>query len=139
MPLWQRRAYLALFAVTLALLLYVPWPWYWRAAGVLLCVAHAAWCLPPMFSPAKQRWQSVRHDAQGWAVCDAQGQWQPLTLIAGTRVWRRLVVLRFTLAGERWPHSLCLTPDMLAPACHRRLRVRLRFSGRGQDTAADTE
>lgn len=124
----QALAWLALWHLDL--------PSWGQAAGLLLCLAHAAYVLPRAVLPDHaQAFRALRQDREGWQVWSGQGGWRPVQIMADSMALPLMVVLRFRLLhGERpgWrTHSVCIACDALAPDIHRRLRVRLRFARRG--------
>lgn len=133
-----RWAYLALQGLCWVLALVVPWPWWAKLVLVAACLAHWAWVWPALVGRPRHLWQALRHDAHGWALQNAQGDWQSLHFLPGTRAMRGLIVLHFKVDGLRFAQSLCLLPDSMDATAHRRLRVRLRFSDLARQTVADT-
>lgn len=133
-----RWAYLALQGVCLTLSVAVPWPWWAKLALSIACLAHWAWVWPSLTGRPRHPWQALRHDANGWALQNTQGDWHSLRFLPSTRAMRGLIVLHFKVDGLRFAQSLCLPSDSMDAVAHRRLRVRLRFSELTRQTAGDT-
>ncbi|SDT96933.1 toxin CptA [Pseudomonas pohangensis] len=133
---WQpSRCLLALYLFTLTLAISALWltaiPFWAALVATLLCLAHACRVLPGQIllgRPAS--FSGLRHDGAGWHLRTRSGEWLPVQLRPDSLALPLAVILRFRLAGERRVRGLCILPDALDAATHRRLRVRLKFSRR---------
>ena len=99
--------------------------------GVLLCLAHGVWVLPRHIrlthGSAVTR---LRHDAHGWQLWSRDKGWQAVQLRRDSVALPLMVIVRFSLRGDRWVRAVCIPSAALATDQHRRLRVRLKFSRR---------
>jgi len=133
---WQpSRCLLALYVCLLALAIGAVWlaaiPLWVALIGTLLCLLHALRVLPGQVLLSRpSAFTGLRHDGAGWHMRSRSGEWQPVQLRPDSLALPLVVVLRFRLAGERRVRGLCILPDALDAATHRRLRVRLKFSRR---------
>jgi toxin CptA len=124
---------LALYLVTQLLawlaLLSLALPLWLRGVGIGCCMLHALWVLPRhVLLSSPQAFCALKVEGSRWSLCRRNGDWQPVQLRPDSLALPLAVVLRFRLVGERRVRSLCIPRDALAPAWHRRLRVRLKFS-----------
>ncbi|OUM09247.1 hypothetical protein BW686_00705 [Pseudomonas syringae] len=128
-------AYLVVLALALTALFWLDIAWWATMAGVVLCLAHAAWTLPRsilLSHPAAFR--ALKRDQDGWCIWSERGGWLPVQLCPDSLVLPSVVVLRFrpVINGRpsRSTKSCCVPRDALTSDLHRRLRVRLKFSRR---------
>ena len=129
------RCLLALYLLTLVLAVAALWlsaiPLWAVLGGTVLCLAHALWVLPgQILLSSDTAIIGLRHDANGWQVRSRSGEWQTVELRRDSLALPLAVVLRFRLAGEWRVRGLCILPDALDAATHRRLCVRLKFRRR---------
>ena len=129
------RRLLVLYLLTFGLAVGALWlaaiPLWAALVGSMLCLAHALWVLPgQILLSDNSAFTGLRHDAAGWHLHSRSGEWQPVQLRPDSLALPLAVVLRFRRDGERRVRSLCILPDALDAATHRRLRVRLKFSRR---------
>lgn len=134
------RCLLTLYLLAMLLAVAAVWlaatPLWAALAGTLLCLAHALWVLPgQVLLSTDAAIIGLRHDAGGWHVRSRGGDWQPVQLCRDSLALPLAVILRFRQAGERRVRGLCILPDALDAATHRRLRVRLKFSRRKWEAA----
>ncbi|WP_459199986.1 protein YgfX [Pseudomonas tremae] len=128
-------AYLAVQVLALSALLWLDIDWWLVMAGVLMCMAHAAWSLPRsvLFSHPTA-FRALRSDQQGWHLWSERSGWQPVQLCPDSLALPPVVVLRFRLIVNGRPSrsikSCCIPGDALSSDIHRRLRIRLKFSRR---------
>lgn len=124
-------AYLIGQLLALVSLILLEIPAWLGLAGIVMCLAHAAWVLPRyILLSHRYAVTGLRRDATGWQLwCAAEG-WKPVQLQRDSLALPGLVVLRFRWQGRRWVHGLCIPGDALEPVQHRRLRLRLKFSRR---------
>lgn len=138
---WQpSRALLTAYLVTqilaLASTVFLSIPLWAKAIGVLLCVLHVSRSLRPLvLLDQPQSPTGLRRDSSGWALWSEEGGWQPVQLRPDSLALPHMVVLRFrAVTGHGLSRfrvrSLCIPADAMAPDCHRRLRLRLKFSRR---------
>ncbi|MDP2245373.1 protein YgfX [Pseudomonas sp.] len=133
---WQpSRRLLLLYAFVQALallsLLLVSIAWWALLLGLALCLGHAAWVLPRhILLSAPHAFSGLRCTAEGWQLWSDLGGWQTIQLRPDSLALPLVVVLRYSLPGERWVRGLCIPHDAMAADMHRRLRVRLKFSRR---------
>jgi toxin CptA len=133
---WQpSRCLLALYLFTLALAIASVWlaaiPLWVALIATLLCLVHALRVLPvQVLLNRPSAFTGLRHDGAGWHLRSRSGEWQPVQLRPDSLALPLAVIVRFRLAGERRVRGLCILPDALDAATHRRLRVRLKFSRR---------
>nr|WP_254797678.1 protein YgfX [Pseudomonas aromaticivorans] len=123
--------YLAALGLALLALATAAVPGWVRAAGVVLCLVHAAWTLPRavlLTHPAA--FTGLRHDRQGWQLRNAAGGWVAVQLLPGSLALPQAVILQFRRPGQWFARGLCIPADSLERDWHRRLRVRLKFSRR---------
>lgn len=100
-----------------------------RWLGALLCLAHAAWCLPrQILLSHSAAFHGLRHSAEGWQLWSACSGWQSVQLQPDSLALPLAIILRFRLPEEKRVRGLCIPRDALARDVHRRLRVRLKFS-----------
>ncbi|MOA01652.1 hypothetical protein D3C78_1210730 [compost metagenome] len=117
---------LAVLALALAAL-----PRWAQLGGCLLCAAHAAWILPRTILLKHPRaFTGLRHDAQGWRLCNAAEGWVAVQLRPSSLALPQAVILHFRRPGQWFARGLCIPADSLEEDQHRRLRVRLKFSRR---------
>lgn len=129
--LWLLRLYL------LVMLLALVAPWLssialgWKLLAHALCVLHAVWVLPRRILLSSPRaFTGLRRNADGWQLWSASGGWQTVRLRPDSLALPAVVVLRFSLPGQRLARGLCIPADALPAEQHRRLRVLLKFSRR---------
>ena len=99
--------------------------------GVLACLSHGVWVLPRhirLTHPTAIT--GLRRTAEGWQLWSRATGWQAVQLRRDSMALPMLVIVRFSLRGERRVRAVCIPRDALAPDQHRRLRVRLKFSQR---------
>jgi toxin CptA len=126
LALYAAASGLALLSLMLAAL-----PGWARAAGALLCAAHAAWVLPRHILLRDPRaFTGLRHDAHGWQLYNAVEGWVPVRLRPSSLALPPAVILHFCRPGQWFARGLCVPADSLSKDMHRRLRVRLKFSRR---------
>ncbi|UZJ61556.1 hypothetical protein OKW98_07520 [Pseudomonas sp. KU26590] len=127
-------AYLAMQVLALASTVLLSVPLGAKAIGVLLCAWHASRTLRPfILLDRPQSPTGLRRDSSGWALWSEAGGWQPVQLRPDSLALPHMVVLRFKVVTGHWlsrvrVRSLCIPADAMAPDCHRRLRLRLKFS-----------
>lgn len=129
------RRLLALYLLSLGLavlaLALAAIPYWLQALGLLLCLLHAGWALPRTLLLSHPRaFRALRHDAAGWQLHSAAEGWVPVQLRPGSLALPQAVVLHYRRPGQWLARGLCIPADSLAPALHRRLRVRLKFARR---------
>lgn len=131
-PSWRLLAlYLGALGLALLALLLAALPGWAQAAGLLLCLIHAAWTLPrAILLSHSHAFTGLRHDAQGWQLCNAAEGWVAVQLRPGSLALPQAVILQFRRPGQWFARGLCIPADGLSPGLHRRLRVRLKFSRR---------
>ena len=124
-------AYLAAQALALISICLLSIPVWARAFAALLCLAHGLWVLPRHIRLTHaSAYTGLRRDADGWQIWSRAKGWQAVQLHRDSLALPRMVLVRFSLSGERWVRAVCIPHDALAPDQHRRLRVRLKFSRR---------
>ncbi|GIZ11136.1 protein YgfX [Pseudomonas sp. NCCP-436] len=128
---WLLRLYL------LALLLALVAPWLssialgWKLLAHVLCFLHVAWVLPRrVLLSSPHAFTGLRRNAEGWQLWSAAAGWQAVQLRPDSLALPAVVVLRFSLPGQRLVRGLCIPADALPADQHRRLRVLLKFSRR---------
>lgn len=104
--------------------------------GVLACLGHGLWVVPQAILLTRDTaFTGLRRDARGWQIHSERAGWQDVQICNDSVVLPLVIVLRVRLsnAGKAGycTRSICIARDALAPDCHRRLRVRLKFSRRG--------
>lgn len=129
------RCLLVLYLLLLIMAVGAVWlaaiPLWVAFSGTVLCLAHAWWVLPrQVLLSTDASFVGLRHDAAGWHLYSRDGEWQAVQLCRDSLALPVAVILRFRLAGEWRVRGLCILPDALDAATHRRLRVRLKFSRR---------
>lgn len=123
--------YVACLLLALIALIVLAIPLFYSVLGIVLCLAHAVWCVPRhilLTHPAAIT--GLRRDAFGWHLWSRARGWHAVQLRRDSVAVPGWVVLRFRRQGRWISESLCLAPDTLEPVQHRRLRVRLKFSRR---------
>ena len=119
---------LGLAVLALALAAITGWA---QAAGLLLCLTHAAWTLPrAILLSHPGSFTALRHDGRGWQLGNAGEGWVAVQLRPGSLALPQAVVLQFRRPGQWFDRALCIPADSLDREVHRRLRVRLKFSRR---------
>ena len=124
-------AYLAAQALALISICLLSIPLWARMLGVLACLSHGVWVLPRhirLTHPTAIT--GLRRTAEGWQLWSRATGWQAVQLRRDSMALPMLVIVRFSLRGERRVRAVCIPRDALAPDQHRRLRVRLKFSRR---------
>ena len=112
----------ALHGVLAVLLAYALWS-RWPVALLLvlpLLVGHAVLRDRRFALRTRDAVHALRHDAEGWALATASGDWQPIPLSAGTTVTSLFIVLVWTVGRGR-RQQLLLTPGMLQAGAYRQL------------------
>jgi toxin CptA len=123
--------YLGALGLALLALLLAALPGWAQAAGLLLCLIHAAWTLPrAILLNHPHAFTGLRHDAQGWQLRNAAEGWVAVQLRPGSLALPQAVILQFRRPGQWFARGLCIPADSLSQSLHRRLRVRLKFSRR---------
>ena len=123
--------YLGALGLALLALLLAALPGWAQAAGLLLCLIHAAWTLPRAILLTHPRaFTALRHNAQGWQLRNAAEGWVAVQLRPGSLALPPAVILQFRRPGQWFARGLCIPADSLSQSLHRRLRVRLKFSRR---------
>ena len=105
--------------VLMAVALWSRWPLVLLGAAPVL-IGHAVFADRQLALRASNAIRALRHDAEGWSVAGAMGEWQPIQLTAGTTVTSRVIVLGWSVGFAR-SHHLLVTPDMLPDGEFRRL------------------
>ena len=124
-------AYLAAQTLALISICLLSIPLWAHVLGVLLCLAHGVWVLPRHIRLTHANaFSGLRRDADGWQVWSRAKGWQAVQLRRDSLALPPMVLVRFSLRGERRVRAVCIPRDALAPDQHRRLRVRLKFSRR---------
>lgn len=129
------RRLLALYLLSLGLavlaLALAAIPGWAQAAGLLLCLVHAAWTLPrAILLSHPSSFTGLRHDGRGWQLRNAAEGWVAVQLRPGSLALPQAVVLQFRRPGQWFARALCIPADSLCRDRHRRLRVRLKFARR---------
>ena len=133
---WQgsRRllaVYLACLLLALTAFALLALPPVLCAAGVVLCLGHAAWVIPrQILLNHPHAVTRLRRDAQGWQLWSAACGWHGVQLRRDSVALPGLVILRYRRPGQWFSRSQCIGHDALEPVQHRRLRLRLKFSRR---------
>ncbi|MNF55533.1 hypothetical protein D3C84_369960 [compost metagenome] len=123
--------YLSLQCLAILALLLAELPPWARIAGVLVCLGHAAWCLPrQILLNSPKAFTGLRLNEDGWQLWRAADGWRPVQMRPDSMALPVAVILRFRLRGQWWGRGLCIPADALDKEQHRRLRVRLGFSRR---------
>ena len=124
-------AYLAAQSLALISICLLSLPVWARLLGALLCLVHGFWVLPRHIRLTHARaFTGLRRSAEGWQLWSRAKGWQAVQLHRDSLALPFMVLVRFSLRGERRVRSVCIPSDALAPDQHRRLRVRLKFSRR---------
>ena len=124
-------AYLAAQSLALISICLLSLPVWARLLGVLVCLAHGFWVLPRHIRLTHaSAFTGLRRDAEGWQLWNRAKGWQAVQLHRDSMALPFMVLVRFSLPGERRVRSVCIPGDALAHDQHRRLRVRLKFSRR---------
>lgn len=123
--------YLAALGLALPALGLAAIPGWAKAAGLLLCLMHAAWTLPrTILLNHPHAFTGLRHDAHGWQLRNAAEGWVAVQLRPSSLALPQAVVLHYRRHGQWFDRGLCIPADSLGRDQHRRLRVRLKFSRR---------
>ena len=124
-------AYLAAQSLALISICLLSLPVWARLLGALLCLVHGVWVLPRHIRLTHaSALTGLRRSAEGWQLWSRAKGWQAVQLHRDSLALPFMVLVRFSLRGERRVRSVCIPSDALAPDQHRRLRVRLKFSRR---------
>jgi len=106
-------------------------PVWARVSGAFLCLAHGIWLWGRHIRLTHATaFRGLRRTADGWQLWNRARGWQAVQLRRDSLALPSVVIVRFSLRGERRVRTLCIPRDALAPDQHRRLRVRLKFSRR---------
>jgi toxin CptA len=125
----QMAVYITLQACCVLSLLHCDLPWWSTVAGLLICSAHAMRIAPrDILRNAPSAVTGLRHDESGWQLYSLRDGWQHVQLLPSSVALPFCVLLSFKRGGDRFGQAVLLTPDVLPPASHRRLRTRLQFS-----------
>ncbi|KQB52851.1 hypothetical protein AQS70_12790 [Pseudomonas endophytica] len=124
-------AYLAAQSLALISICLLSIPVWVALLGFLLCLMHGFWALPRHIRLTHaSAFSGFRRNSEGWQVWNRAKGWQAVQLHRDSLALPLVVLLRFSLPGERRVRAVCIPRDALAPDQHRRLRVRLKFSRR---------
>lgn len=124
-------AYLAAQSLALISICLLSIPVWAAAQGVLLCLVHGIWVLPRHIRLTHRgAFSGLRRDPQGWYLWNRDKGWQAVQLRRDSVALPGVVIVRFSVRGERRVRAVCIPGDALAADQHRRLRVRLKFSQR---------
>ncbi|WP_426246622.1 protein YgfX [Pseudomonas sp. TWR3-1-1] len=124
-------AYLAAQTLALIAICLLSIPAWAQVLGAFVCLSHGFWVWPRHIRLTHPTAISgLRRNAEGWQLWSRANGWQAVQLRRDSIAWPALVIVRFSLRGERWVRAACIPCDALAPDQHRRLRVRLKFSRR---------
>ena len=124
-------AYLLAQAFALGALFVLSIPLWASLLGAFGCLLHGFWVLPRQILLSHPKaMRGLRRDGDGWQLWNQAEGWQAVQLRRDSMALPMLVIVRFSLRGERRVRAVCIPRDALAPDQHRRLRVRLKFSRR---------
>ncbi len=129
--------YVALAAGGLGVVAWAGLPW---VSWLGLALAAAGLCMPILrrhawlSSPAAVVALSWESDGR-WLLTRADGSQCEAWLQGDSLSHARLVVLNFRRPGRLWPVSVLLTPGRVGRQAFRRLRVRLKLDGTGEQLA----
>jgi toxin CptA len=131
---WQHSrqllyVYCAALVTAFSSLLVASIPLWSVVIGAVLCVAHACWAIPgPILLQKANQPRRLKHDKTGWHLWSPERGWHSVRLSKDSLALPLIVIVRYTRAGERLKHSVCIPSDAMAPEMHRRLRMRLRLA-----------